>query len=259
MESIKIENLTFTYPLNSAPSLKNVSLNVNKGEFVTIFGKSGCGKSTLLRHIKPPLCPHGERTGEVYLGERCVFSLSNREQAEKIGFVMQNPDEQIVTDKVWHELAFGLENLGIANDEIRAHVAETSAFFGISDWFYKNTDTLSGGQKQLLNLASVMVMQPSVLILDEPTSRLDPISAKNFLQAVSNLNKELGTTVILTEHRLDEALAMSDVCVAMENGEIIAQGDPRRVCKKLEELKSGLTLSLPVPTRIFSSVGYDGN
>ena len=225
MESIKIENLTFTYPLNSAPSLKNVSLNVNKGEFVTIFGKSGCGKSTLLRHIKPPLCPHGERTGEVYLGERCVFSLSNR----------------------------------IANDEIRAHVAETSAFFGISDWFYKNTDTLSGGQKQLLNLASVMVMQPSVLILDEPTSRLDPISAKNFLQAVSNLNKELGTTVILTEHRLDEALAMSDVCVAMENGEIIAQGEPRRVCKKLEELKSDLTLSLPVPTRIFSSVGYDGN
>ncbi len=259
MENIKIENLTFTYPLNSAPSLKNVSLNVNKGEFVTIFGKSGCGKSTLLRHIKPPLCPHGERTGEVYLGERSVFSLSNREQAEKIGFVMQNPDEQIVTDKVWHELAFGLENLGIANDEIRARVAETSAFFGISDWFYKNTDTLSGGQKQLLNLAAVMVMQPSVLILDEPTSRLDPISAKKFLQAVSDLNKELGTTVILTEHRLDEALAMSDVCFAMEDGEITAHGEPRKVCAKLKELKSDLTLSLPVPARIFSSVGYDGN
>ena len=131
MESVKIENLTFTYPLSGAPSLKNVSLTVEKGEFITIFGKSGCGKSTLLRHIKPPLCPHGKREGKIFVGGEDVFSLSERAQAEKIGFVMQNPETQAVTHKVRSELLFGLENLGLSAEEAAFRVAETAALFSL--------------------------------------------------------------------------------------------------------------------------------
>lgn len=258
MESIKIENLTFTYPSNAEPSLKNIFLTVEKGEFITICGKSGCGKSTLLRHLKPPIAPCGERCGKIAFEGQDVFKLSSREQTEKIGFVMQSADNQIATDKVWHELAFGLESLGYTSNEIRARVAETAAFFGISDWFYQKTEFLSGGQKQLLNLASIMVLQPSLLILDEPTSQLDPIAAREFLQNVSNINKELGTTVILTEHRLEEVFNLSDKVVVMENGEIIAHGTPKAVCKKLYEIKSDMTLALPTPARIFSAVESEG-
>lgn len=163
-----------------------------------------------------------------------------------------------MTDKVWHELSFGLENLGIERDEIRTRVAEVSAFFGISDLFHQKTELLSGGQKQLLNLAAIMAMHPSVLILDEPTSRLDPVAAHEFLQNVSNLNKETGTTVILTEHRLNEAFALSDRVFAMEDGKIISAGTPSAVCKELYEIKSDLTVCLPCAPRIFAAAENSG-
>ena len=258
MESVKVENLTFTYPNEDSPVLKNISFSVKNGEFITVFGKSGCGKSTLLRHLKPNLMPSGKRCGKIFIGNLETSDLTHREQAEKIGFVMQDPDSQIVTDKVWHELSFGLENLGIARDEIRARVAEVSAFFGISDLFYKKTEILSGGQKQLLNLAAIMAMHPSVLILDEPTSCLDPVAAHEFLQNVSNLNKETGTTIILTEHRLNEAFALSDRVFAMEDGKIISAGTPSAVCKELYEIKSDLTVCLPCAPRIFAAAENSG-
>ena len=184
MECFKIENLSFTYPTRNEKTLDGVDLEIMHGEFITVCGKSGCGKTTLLRMLKSSLSPHGTIEGRVLFDGVPLDSVSLRDQASKIGFVMQSPENQIVTDKVWHELAFGLESLGFSNGEIRTRVSEMASFFGISDWFHKNVSELSGGQKQLLNLASVMVMQPQVLVLDEPTSRLDPIAAGEFLKTL---------------------------------------------------------------------------
>ncbi len=164
-----------------------------------------------------------------------------RTQTARIGFVMQDPESQIVTDQVWHELAFGLENLGYDTPTIRRRVAEMASFFGIEDWFRRDVRELSGGQKQLLNLAAVMAMQPSVLILDEPTGQLDPIAATDFLETVFRINRELGTTVLLTEHRLEEALPMSDRVVILDAGRVIASGSPSEVGENL--LRSGHPMS----------------
>lgn len=170
--------------MGEGKALDNINLKIEKGEFVVICGKSGCGKTTLLRHLKPAITPHGKREGEILFEGRNVNDLSQREAVSKIGYVMQSPENQIVTDKVWHELAFGLESLGEEPRRIRLKVAEMASFFGIQQWFNKGVEELSGGQKQLLNLASIMAMQPQVIILDEPTSQLDPIAAADFLAAV---------------------------------------------------------------------------
>ncbi len=254
MEYIAIKNLTFTYPSRSTHALDNVNLSIKKGEFVTLCGKSGCGKSTLLRQLKPILSPYGQKSGAIFFDGADISALSQIEQTEKIGYVLQNPDNQIVCDKVWHELAFGLESLSVSQKEIRARVSEMAAFFGISELFHKNVNELSGGQKQLLNLASVMVMQPKLLILDEPTSMLDPIAAHDFLETVSRLNKELGVTVILSEHRLEEALPLSDRAVVMDKGKIIAEGSVREVGEMLKQANSDMLLALPTPMKVFYSV-----
>ena len=216
VEKIKIKNLIFSYPNSEKTALNDINLTINQGEFVTICGKSGCGKSTLLRHLKPILTPHGKTSGEIYFDGKSIYDLSDREQAENIGFVMQNPDNQIVTDKVWHELVFGLESLGINSAEIRSKAAEMASFFGIQNWFYENVANLSGGQKQILNLASVMVMNPTLLLLDEPSSQLDPISAHDFFTMLERINTELGVTIILSEHNLSEVFPLSDKVVVME-------------------------------------------
>jgi energy-coupling factor transport system ATP-binding protein len=170
MECFDIRGLTFAYPGQSRRALDGLSVGIAKGEFVALAGPSGCGKTTLLRQLKTVLTPHGSVSGEILFEGRPLRELDQREQSARIGFVLQNPDNQLVTDKVWHELAFGLESLGCKTPAIRGRVAEMASFFGIQSWFYKNVAELSGGQKQLLNLASVMAMDPSVLILDEPTS-----------------------------------------------------------------------------------------
>ena len=187
---LEIKDLCFAYPNEDVRALNHVSLTIKEGEFIVLCGKSGCGKSTLLSHLKTPLTPHGKRKGEILFKGQPIGEMSNREQSHRIGFVLQNPDNQIVTDKVWHELAFGLESLGVPNSEIRIRVAEMASYFGIQGWFYKNVNELSGGQKQLLNLASIMAMHPDILILDEPTSQLDPIAASDFLETVK---KSTGT------------------------------------------------------------------
>ena len=189
MEAFDVRDLTFFYPEQAKAALDGVSFSIRQGEFVTLCGPSGCGKTTLLRLMKTVLAPHGAKTGEILYNGVPLDSVEPREQSSAIGFVQQSPENQIVTDKVWHELAFGLESLGYDTPYIRGRVAEMASFFGIQDWFYKNVAELSGGQKQLMNLAAVMVMQPSVLILDEPTSQLDPIAASDFFAAVGKVNR----------------------------------------------------------------------
>lgn len=259
MAEIKIENLSFSYPLSEKKVLDNVSLSIASGEFVLLCGRSGCGKTTLLRQIKSEISPKGTKKGKVYVDGEDVDKMTLRDSSQKIGFVMQNPDNQIVTDKVWHELAFGLENLGLNNEKIRLRVAEMASYFGISSWFEKNVDELSGGQKQLMNLASVMAMHPEVLILDEPTSQLDPISAENFLSTVDKINKELGITVIITEHRLEEIFPCVDRVIAMEEGKIIADGTPAQIGNRFESLPEFLRLSAPTAMRIFNEVNSNGD
>jgi energy-coupling factor transport system ATP-binding protein len=204
--------------------------------------------------MKTVLAPHGFRTGEILFEGQLLADIDQREQSARIGFVQQSPENQIVTDKVWHELAFGLESLGFDTPTIRGRVAEMASFFGIQTWFYKNVTELSGGQKQLLNLASIMAMQPSVLILDEPTSQLDPIAASDFLATVGKINRELGTTVIMTEHRLEEVFPMSDRVLVMDEGRIIADGSPRVVGEKLKDSGHSMFLAMPTAMRVWAAV-----
>ena len=253
VEKIKIKNLIFSYPNSKKTALNDINLTVNQGEFVTICGKSGCGKSTLLRHLKPILTPHGKTSGEIYFDGKSIYDLSDREQAENIGFVMQNPDNQIVMDKVWHELVFGLESLGINSAEIRAKAAEMASFFGIQNWFYENVANLSGGQKQILNLASVMIMNPTLLLLDEPASQLDPISAHDFFTMLERINAELGVTIILSEHNLSEVFPLSDKVVVMEDGKITAENTPYKIGEELKQ--NSMFAALPTPTKIYYSLG----
>ncbi len=253
MESIKVENVSFTYPKGHKKALDGINLSIAKGEFVTICGKSGCGKTTLLRLLKPAISPVGEKEGRIYLCGRDLSSCDERELSSKIGFVMQNPDNQIVCDKVWHELAFSLESLGFSTEEIRARVSEMASFFGIENWFYKNVTELSGGQKQLLNLASVMAAGPEIIILDEPTSQLDPIASNEFLTTLERINRELGTTVIITEHRLEEVFPMADRVVVLDGGKIVADGKSRVVAKELKDTDHDMYKALPVPVRVWGA------
>ena len=258
MAHFHIENLTFSYPGSVTPTLDGVSLDIEKGEFLLLCGRSGSGKTTLLRQLKPTLAPYGKRQGEVFFDGKPIREMTSREQAEKIGFVMQDPQEQIVTDKVWHELAFGLENLGCDPAVMRLRVAEMASFFGIQDWFHRDVAELSGGQKQLLNLASVMAMQPEVLILDEPTSQLDPISAGDFLNTLKKINRELGTTIVITEHRMEDIFPTADRVAVMEDGRLTFLGSPREVGLALRESASPLFSALPAPVRVYYAVNPAG-
>ena len=259
MPHFTVKNLTFSYSTNKNKlSLDDVSLEIRQGEFVVLCGRSGSGKSTLLRHLKTVLTPAGKRTGEVFFKGVPLKEVSDRDQAAKIGFVMQNPDDQIVTDKVWHELSFGLESLGCDQKTMRARVAEMACYFGIADWFHRDVATMSGGQKQLLNLASIMAMHPEVLILDEPTSQLDPIAASDFLNTVRKINTELGTTIIITEHRLEDIYPYADRAVVMEQGKIIADDIPAKVGQLLYEQNSPMCAAMPTPVRVFYGSGGTG-
>ena len=257
MAHFEIKDLTFYYPGGSRPALNDINLEIERGSYVTVCGRSGSGKTTLLRHLKSVLAPHGKKTGDILFGGRPLEEAGLREQSSMIGYVMQDPDDQVVTDKVWHELAFGLESLGIDQKTMRLRVAEMASYFGIQGWFHKDVAELSGGQKQLLNLASIMAMQPEVLILDEPTSQLDPIAASDFLNTVRKINLELGTTVIITEHRLEDILHASDMVVVMESGRIAACGGPRTVGQQLYESGSEMFAAMPAPMQIYFGVRSD--
>ncbi|MEI2990842.1 MAG: ATP-binding cassette domain-containing protein [Blautia faecicola] len=257
MAFFEIRNLTFTYPDQKIPALVDLNFSLKQGEFLVVCGKSGCGKSTLLRHFKTAMAPYGERRGEILFEGRELDTVSVREQGARIGYVLQSPDNQLVTDKVWHELAFGLENLGYETGTIRLRVAEMASFFGIQTWFEKNVEELSGGQKQLLNLAAVMAMQPDLLVLDEPTSQLDPLAAGDFLATLRKINAELGTTILLIEHRLEEVLAYADRVLVMENGGILALDAPEKLPAFIRE--NDMFQAMPVPMRIFEELSGEGD
>ena len=257
MNILEIRDFSFSYPDQEKRALTEISLDIKEGTLNVICGRSGCGKSTLLRQMKSVLAPHGERKGMIFYKGKPLAELEHRTQSKEIGFVMQNPDNQIVTDKVWHELAFGLESLGYDNATIRLRVAEMASYFGIHSWFYREVKELSGGQKQLLNLAAIMAMHPSLLILDEPTSQLDPIAASDFLETVKKINRDIGTTVIITEHRLQDIIPFADKVFVMDQGKLITEGTPGEIGLELKRREHGMFLSMPVPMQIFASVDSD--
>lgn len=248
MELFKVEDLTFTYPDQENNALENIHLSVKQGEFIVIFGQSGSGKSTLLRLLKKEIAPSGNFEGEIFFKGEKLDEMDEKNRASKIGFVFQDPESQIVTDKVWHELAFGLENLGVKRDIIRRRVGEMANFFGIHHWFHRKTSSLSGGQKQLLNLASIILMQPEVLLLDEPTAQLDPIAREEFLYMLYKLNRQLGITVILVEHILEGVFPYADRVIFLEEGSVRAEASPREIGRKMED--SPMFQALPTVLKV---------
>ena len=258
MEQLEIRNLSFSYPDAVRETIADVSFSISKGEYVLLCGNSGCGKTTLLRHLKSVLTPTGSRRGEILYNGVPLEQVDGARQASAIGYVMQNPDDQIVTDKVWHELAFGLENLGVSRETIGLRVAEMASFFGIQSWYHRDISQLSGGQKQLLNLASIMAMQPEILILDEPTAQLDPIAASDFLNTLKKINQELGITVLITEHRAEDIFPVADRVLVMEKGHLAANAGPREIGHSLFDARSPLFPMLPAPMRSFYQCGGTG-
>lgn len=225
MPAIEVRSLSFTYPGADAAVLEGLDWSVPQGAFALLVGGTGSGKSTLLSLLKPEIAPAGERTGDArVLGEN-VADMDVRASAECVGYVFQDPENQIVCETVWHEMAFGLENLGLARDEMRRRVAETSYFFGLEDWLHRDTDTLSGGRKQLLSLAAVLALRPRVLLLDEPTSQLDPVAEKNFLHALFRVNRELGCTVVVATHQPRPMLEYATCAYRIEDGRVCEVAD----------------------------------
>lgn len=250
----EFKNVSFRYALSKEEALKNINLQINEGEFILITGRSGSGKSTLLKHFKKSMTPEGSRSGDILFEGVSFDDIDKVREATGIGYVGQNPDNQIVTDKVWHELAFGLENIGVKSDEINKRIAETASYFGMTQIFEKDVFVLSGGQKQLLNLASVVVMQPKLIVLDEPTSQLDPIAAQHFIDTVVRLNTELGMTVVITEHRLSELYSHADRIVILEGGEIICDDTPVNAAAFIAENSGDIPVfgGLPASVRIYA-------
>lgn len=253
MALLEIKNLSFTYQGASNEALQDINLEINQGDFVLFCGESGCGKTTLLKLLKKQLRPNGSLQGQITYNGTDIENLDEKQSVCEIGYVMQNPENQTVTDKVWHELAFGLESLGEKTAVIRRKVAEICGFFGIGSWYHKRTCELSGGQKQLLSLASVMVMNPSVLILDEPTAQLDPIAASEFLQSLRKINQELGVTIIIAEHRLEEVFPMASKVVLMDKAQVFLCDTPRNIGQRLanDDMSHKMSLALPTAVRVF--------
>lgn len=250
MDFLTVKNLSFSYPGATEKAIDSVSFTLKRGEIAVLTGASASGKSTLLRRLKPEIYEVGELCGEILLDGIPIDSVG----FDKIGFVMQRCEEAVVTDKVYSELAFGLESMGLNTDEINSRVAEIASYLGIEDWFYKSTSELSGGQLQLLSLASVMVMNPELLVLDEPTASLDPIAREEFYSAIHKLNRELSVTVLIAEHRLDELLPIASRLMIMENGTLAANGSPREIISSLKK-NSRAMLSMPSSARLAKELG----
>ena len=243
--AIEVRGLSFAYPGATAPVFDGLDWTVPQGAFALLVGGTGSGKSTLLSLLKPEIAPAGELAGELcVLGEN-VADMDVRASAERVGYVFQDPENQIVCETVWHEMAFGLENLGVSRDEMRRRVAETSYFFGLEDWLHRDTDTLSGGRKQLLSLAAVLALRPRVLLLDEPTSQLDPVAEKNFLHALFRVNRELGCTVVVATHQPRPMLEYATCAYRIEAGRVCEVADLASLGGREELLASDACQSAP--------------
>ena len=248
MELLTVKDLSFTYPKTDAPALENIGFSLKRGGFYLLCGYTGCGKTTLLRLLKPELAPFGTLSGSI----RYAPEFGEPPAPHEIGMVTQDPNEQIVTDKVWHELAFGLENMGLEQEAIRVRTGETASYFGLAEKFGASTEALSGGEKQLLSLAAAVITAPKLLLLDEPTSQLDPITAMNFLDTLKRVNRDFGITVFLAEHRLEEVFSLADTVLAMDNGRLIACDTPSRVCEQLKD--SRLFMGFPSAARLWKAL-----
>ncbi|MCI1902571.1 MAG: ATP-binding cassette domain-containing protein [Enterococcaceae bacterium] len=247
---IEIEDFSFYYPQNDVPALDQLTLKIPNGTFNVVIGESGSGKTTLLRQFKQRLRPAGVQIGTIKLDGQTLAELPEISEAAKIGFVAQRADEQLVSDKVWHELAFGLENLGMPQEVIYQRIAEMSTFFGIESWFERDTDALSGGQKQILNLASVLAMHPALILLDEPAAQLDPLAAADFFQLLRRINQELGITILLAEHRLEEVLPLADQLLILERGKQIFCAPPQQLTPQFYREYPALFHYLPAAAQL---------
>lgn len=249
---IKIKNLHFQYPAKSSMALSGINLQVEEGEFVVICGPSGCGKSTLLRLLKHETQPFGKMEGEIYYNQILLQDLDPLEAVRHMAMVWQDPENQIVMEQVQEELIFALENIGYSTDIMRKRLAEMVQFFGLETWLSRKTMELSGGQKQIINLASVLLLQPKVLLLDEPTAQLDPVSGKEFIQVLKRINEEFGMTIVLVEHRLEDVFSVADRVIMMEQGSIRYVGTPQDVTEKIWRSKDHHFLSyIPSITRVY--------
>ena len=258
MALIEFNNFSFAY-MNSdgsesqVKSLDNINLEIDYGDFVLLCGPSGCGKTTLLTNLKKELMPAGRRSGEIKFNGKRIIDMDEISSACDIGYLFQNPDSQIVTDTVIQEIAFPLENIGLPTEEIRNRISEIVAFFGINDILHKNVNELSGGQKQLVNLCSLLVLRPHVLLLDEPMSQLDPIASYEFLSIVRRLNEEFSITVIMSEHKADSIFPFIDKAVFLKDGKIEFVDNAHNICSEVidDEIFENY---LPAVTKIYNSL-----
>lgn len=255
MEILSCENVAFKYNESTDYAISDCTFSVKKGEKIMLCGASGSGKSTLLRILKRELSPRGELSGNITLMGKDRSELSDRESAEKIGFVMQNPDSQTVCDKVSAELAFGLESFGVKSGEIQSRVGEMAAFFGIEPLYDRDISTLSGGQKQLVGLCSVMATDPDILLLDEPTAQLDPVAARELLGILDRLNKEMGVTIIIAEHDPEELFDSCDKILYLAKGKTEFFGTPALTAKYFVE--NALEGFLPETAKAFARLCDD--
>ena len=258
MEILKVDHFSFKYPEGENWILKDVNFSLKEGEFVLLTGLSASGKTTLLRQCKKSLAAFGEKKGQIFYNNKDIQDLDLREDASGIGFVQQDPQNQIVTDKVWHELAFGLESLGLDQETMRLRVGEIASFFGMESWFLKKVTDLSGGQLQMVNLASILCMQPKLLLLDEPTAMLDPIAALEFFQGLNRVCQELGITILVSEHRLTEPYALAERVLFLENGSIAFDGKPRDFVREMKREPKPILESLPTPAQIYVKSDWQG-
>ncbi|OLS40315.1 ABC transporter ATP-binding protein [Bacillus sp. MRMR6] len=254
MAFIKINQFNFTYPDRSEPAIRNLSFSIEKGQFVVLFGASGSGKSTLLKCLKREIQPHGKRAGDIIINGLDVNNSSGL--SNEIGFVFQDPENQVVADDVLHEIVFGLENIGLTPNEMRSRVAEMVHFFGVEPLLHRKTHELSGGKKQQINLASVLVMQPDILLLDEPTAQLDPVNTREFFDILKRLNDEFGMTIIIAEHRLEEVFTLADKIVMLDKGEVQFEGTPEEVLVDVWNTKN--KAYVPSIPSLFFSMGGKG-
>ena len=252
-KAVEVRNLTFAYQGCSFNALSKVSFDLEQGDTLLVVGESGCGKTTLLQHLKPAFMPIGNRASDcrITLCGKEAGEMSEEEQAFIVGYVGQLVNESCVTDKVWHEIAFGLESMGRSQEFIRRRVAEVTTFFGLENVFHEKTAELSGGQKQLVNIASVMAMEPEILLLDEPTSQLDPVSTEELFRMIKKIHDELGTTIIIAEHRLESIFAHATKVMLMDGGSVATIGTPQEVSIFLNERKMPIFKALPVAARMY--------
>jgi energy-coupling factor transporter ATPase len=258
MNVIETDSLSYTYPGTSKPSIRDVSIQIQKGEFVLITGPSGCGKTTLCRCLNG-LIPHfyqGELKGSITVAGLNVVNQQIYELAKHVGFVFQNPENQLFALSVEKDVAFGLENLGVPREDMRQKVDWAMNESGIYDLRERAPHELSGGQQQRVAIASVLAMQPEIIVLDEPTSFLDPLSAKRIFEVVYDLNRKLGITVILVEHRLDLTAKYADHIIVMDEGTVCQDGDPRVILQSEEARLIGI--GVPKATRLYQILKKDG-